>query len=144
MRKFKDQCQNETVLVATDNSTVVAYIIKQGGTHLAEMCALLWRLMTWCHPYKITLRARHITGFLNVMIHLLSRSTKSNQQNGLCIRWCSNRSVKWFTPHVDLFATPLNHKVSIVCISCPCLSLPSHGSPSQGDPKSGNPIASSL
>ena len=27
---FKDQCQNQTVLVATDNSTVVAYINKQG------------------------------------------------------------------------------------------------------------------
>ena len=30
LRDFKDQCQNQTVLVATDNSTVVAYINKQG------------------------------------------------------------------------------------------------------------------
>ena len=42
LRDFKDQCQNQTVLVATDNSTVEAYINKQGGTHSAEMCALLW------------------------------------------------------------------------------------------------------
>ena len=41
LRDFKDQCQNQTVLVAMDNSTVVAYINKQGGTHSAEMCALL-------------------------------------------------------------------------------------------------------
>ena len=40
LRRFKDQCQEQTVLVATDNSTVVAYINKQGGTHSAEMCAL--------------------------------------------------------------------------------------------------------
>ena len=33
LKRFKDQCQNQTVLVATDNSTVVAYINKQGGTH---------------------------------------------------------------------------------------------------------------
>ena len=46
LRDFKDQCQNQTVLVATDNSTVVAYINKQGGTHSAEMCALLWKIMT--------------------------------------------------------------------------------------------------
>ena len=39
--RLQDQCQNQTVLVATDNSTVVAYINKQGGTHSAEMCALL-------------------------------------------------------------------------------------------------------
>ena len=44
LRNFKDQCQNQTVLVATDNSTVVAYINKQGGTHSAEMCALCGRL----------------------------------------------------------------------------------------------------
>ena len=35
---------------------------------------------------------------------------------------------KWFTPHVDLFATHLNHKPHGLC-------LPSYGSTSQGDPK---------
>ena len=38
-------------------------------------------------------------------------SIQSSKQNGHGIRRCSNRSVKWFTPHVDLFATHLNHKV---------------------------------
>ena len=52
LQRFKDQCQNQTVLVATDNSTVVAYINKQGGTHSAEMCALLWKILTWCHHYQ--------------------------------------------------------------------------------------------
>ena len=51
LQRFKDQCQNQTVLVATDNSTVVAYINKQGGTHSAEMSALLWKIMTWWHHY---------------------------------------------------------------------------------------------
>ena len=41
LQRFKNQCQNQTMLVATDNSTVVAYINKQGGSHSAEMCALL-------------------------------------------------------------------------------------------------------
>ena len=55
-QSFKDQCQNQTVLVATDNSTVVAYINKQGGTHSAEMCAPLWKIMTWFHHFQITLK----------------------------------------------------------------------------------------
>ena len=63
-QRFKDQCQNQTVLVTTDNSTVVAYINTQGGTPL------------WCHQYKITLKARHIPGCLNVMADLLSRSNQ--------------------------------------------------------------------
>ena len=76
LQSFKDQCENQTVLVATDNSTVIAYINNQGGTHSAEMCALLWKIMTWCHHYKITLRARHIPGCLNVMGDLQSRSNQ--------------------------------------------------------------------
>ena len=89
LRRFKDQCQNQTVLVATDNSTMVAYINKQGGTHSAEMCALLWKIMTWCHHYHITLKTRHIPGCLNVMADLLSRCIP---QSGHCIHRCSNRS----------------------------------------------------
>ena len=76
LQSFKDQCQNQTFLVATDNSTLVAYINKQGGTHSVEMCTLLWKIMTWCHHYQITLKARHIPGCLNVMADLLSRSNQ--------------------------------------------------------------------
>ena len=111
LRSFKDQCQNQTVLVATDNSTVVAYINKQGGTHSAEMCALLWKIMTWCHHYHVTLKARHIPGCLNVMADLLSTSNQVQSTE-----WSLHPQVfkqicqKWFTPHVNLFATHLNHK----------------------------------
>ena len=158
LRRFKDQCQNLTVLVATDNSTVVAYLNKQGGTHSAEMCALLWKIMTRFHHYHITLKARHIPGCLNVMADILSRSNQ-----GQSTEWSLHPQVfkqfcqMWFTPHVDLFTTHLNH--NLPPISCPrpkclghrcsehkldgshCLRLPSDGSPSQGDPKSGNTIA---
>ena len=85
LQRFKDQCQNQTVLVATDNSTVVAYINKQGGTHSAE-------IMTWCHHYQITLKARHIPGCLNVMADLLSRSNQvQSTEWSLHHRRCSNR-----------------------------------------------------
>ena len=112
--QFKDQCQNQTVLVATDNSTVVADINKQGGTHSAEMCALLCKIMTWCHHYHITLKARHIPGCLNVMADLLSRSnqvqsTEWSLHPQVFRQICQN----WFTPHVDLFATHLNHKLPL-------------------------------
>ena len=114
LRDFKDQCQNQTVLVATDNSTVVAYINKQGGTHSAEMCALLWKIMTWCHHYHITLKARHIPGCLNVMADLLSRSNQvQSTEWSLPPQVFKQICQKWFTPHVDLFATHLNHKLPL-------------------------------
>ena len=71
LQSFKDQCQNHTVLVATDN------INKQGGTHSAEMCALLWKIMTWCHHYHITLKARSNQGVqidLSKVVHSSCRS----------------------------------------------------------------------
>ena len=39
LRDFKDQCQNQTVLVATDNSTVVAYINNK-EEHTQQRCVL--------------------------------------------------------------------------------------------------------
>ena len=111
---LQNQCQDQTVLVAMDNSTVVAYINKQRGTHSAEMCALLWRIMTWCHHSHITLKARHIPGCLNVMADLLSRSNQvQSTEWSLHPQVFKQISQKWFTPHVDLFATHLNHKLRL-------------------------------
>ena len=114
LKKFRDHCPNHNFLVATDNSTVVAYTDKQGGTHSAKMCALLWRIMTLCHHYKLTLRVRHIPGCLNVMTNSLSRSNKiQSTEWSLHPQLFKQISQKWFTPHVKLFATHLNHKVPL-------------------------------
>ena len=56
------------MLVATNNSTVVAYIKKQGGTHLAEMCALLWKIITWCHHYQTHSRVSECDGRPSVQV----------------------------------------------------------------------------
>ena len=94
---LQDQCQDQTVLVATDNSTVVACINKQGGTHSAEMCALLWKIMTWCHHFHITLKARHIPGCLNVMADLLSRSNQvQSMEWSLHPQVFKQTSQRWF------------------------------------------------
>ena len=143
LRDFKDQCQNQTVLVATDNSTVVAYINKQGGTHLAEMCALLCKIMTWCHHYHITLRARHIPGCLNVMADLLSRSNQVQSTDlpevvhTSCRLICHSPEPQTPTVRVS-YPRPkgLQHRCSKHKLDQPHgLCLPSYGSPSQGDPK---------
>ena len=81
---------------------------------LSGICALPWKIMTWCHHYHITLKARHIPGCLNVMADLLSRSNQMQSTE-----WSLHPQVfkqvcqKWFTPHVDLFATHLNHKLPL-------------------------------
>ena len=48
LKEFQDLCGGKIVLVATDNTTVVSYINKEGGMRLGPLCALLWRILTWC------------------------------------------------------------------------------------------------
>ena len=87
---------------------------QQTRRNSAEMCALLWKIMTWCHHYHITLKARHIPGCLNVMADLLSRSNQvQSTEWSLHPQLFKQMCQKWFTPHVDLFATHLNHKLPL-------------------------------
>ena len=64
---FKKSCTNKLVLIASDNSSVVSYINKQGGTKSAPLCALMWRILTWRNKNSVTLRVRHVPGSLNVI-----------------------------------------------------------------------------
>ena len=73
LKGFQHLCTARIVLVATDNTTVVAYINKEGGMRSGPLCALLWRILTWCTNHQITLKARHIPGHLNVIADKLSR-----------------------------------------------------------------------
>ena len=46
LKEFQDLCTDNIVLIATDNTTVVAYINKEGGMRSGQLCALLWRILT--------------------------------------------------------------------------------------------------
>ena len=50
---------HKIVLVETDNTTVVSYINREGGMRSGPLCALLWRILTWCARNQVTLKARH-------------------------------------------------------------------------------------
>ena len=67
LQHFSKQCGRKQVLVASDNTNVVAHINKQGDP-LAQACALMW-----CNKHQISLRARHIPRSLNVIVDGLSR-----------------------------------------------------------------------
>ena len=73
LKEFQDLCCNNIVLVDTDNTTVAAYINKERGMKSGSLCALLWRILSWCTRKQVTLRARHIPGRLNVIADKLSR-----------------------------------------------------------------------
>ena len=76
------------------------------------LCALLWRILTWCSRKQVTLKARHIPGPLNVMADQLSRLGQTNQRE-----WSLHPEVfkvicsRWHQHQVYLFATRLYKKL---------------------------------
>ena len=112
LKRFQHLVQGKVVLVATDNTTVVAYINKEGGIRSGSLCALLWRLLCWCNLRQVVLKARHIPGRLNVIADKLSRQGQVIQTE-----WSPHQEVfnllvqTWHLPQVDMFATKYNHKL---------------------------------
>ena len=113
LKQFKVQCQNQTMLVATDNSTLLSYINKRrnpldrGVCYIVENHDLVPSSQN--NPTK-----QHIPRCLNVMADSLARSNQIQSPE-----WSLHLSVlkqicqRWFTPHVDLFAICLNHKLRL-------------------------------
>ena len=147
LKEFQDLCVGKIVLVATDNTTVVAYINKEGGMRSGPLCALLWRILTWCSQRQVTLKARHIPGHLNVIADKLSRLGQTIQTEwSLLPEVFQQICIQWHRPQIDLFATRFNHKlpqfVSPVPDSGPgCIRLSTDGHIGQsGGEASGLPM----
>ena len=153
LRDFKDQCQNQTVLVATDNSTVVAYINKQGGTLSRDVCSPVEdHDLVPSLPHNIKSQAHSRVPECD------GRPTVQVQPSAVNRMVSAPAGVQTDLPEVvhtscRLICHSPEPQTSTVRISCPrpkglghrCskhkldqphgLCLPSYGSPSQGDPK---------
>ena len=101
--------QGRQVIFATDNSTVVSYINKQGGTRSPTLLCLTVDLFLWLESKNIIVRARHIPGCLNVIADHLSRPNQP-----ISTEWSLHSKIVerifrvWGTPEVDMFATLSN------------------------------------
>ena len=101
--------QGRQVMIATDNSTVVSYINKQGRTRSPTLLCLTVDLLLWLESQNIVVRARHIPGCLNVIADHLSRPDQP-----VPTEWSLHPEIVtrifrvWGTPEVDMFATLSN------------------------------------
>lgn len=112
LQHFLKFLTGKSVMVASDNTTVVAWINKLSGTRSMDLHKLTFTMLSYCFQHNITLRARHIPGRLNILADGLSREGKVIQTE-----WSLNTSVfrgvclTWQVPNIDLFATRHNNKV---------------------------------
>lgn len=105
LRHFLPLLRGHHVLVRTDNTTVVAYINRQGGLRSRELHMLARKLILWSCALFPSLRATHVPGTLNRGADLLSRG------NPLYSEWKLNTNVvnliwlRYGRASVDLFAS---------------------------------------
>ena len=123
LQAFQEVVAGHHVTAMCDNSTVVAYINKQGGTVSRPLCLLTSRLLRWTESFDVHLEARYLPGESNVLADVLSRR---GQVVGT--EWSLHPQVArallraWGNPSIDLFATCLNAKLPLYCSLRGCVS----------------------
>ena len=99
---------------STDNTTVVSYINKQGGTHSPDLYVEVLEILNWCLEHDIVIRVRHIPGKLNILADRLFRLDKPIRTEWVLDQTVANSVLQMLNfPNVDLFATRFNHKLPL-------------------------------
>ncbi|XP_049322641.1 uncharacterized protein LOC125782478 [Astyanax mexicanus] len=108
LRHFLPYVENSHVLVRTDNTTVVAYINKQGGLRSLQLHRLAHRLIIWSNANLLSLRATHVPGVSNRGADLLSRGHPRYGEWKLHPDVVNMVWKRYGLPAVDLFASREN------------------------------------
>jgi len=112
--------QGKHLALHTDNTTVKAYLLKQGGTVSSALNRLTAEVWAELCKLNATLSVDHISGTLNVLADRLSRPGQVLQGE-----WELDQAVfedltlVWGMPDVDLFATRFNRKLDTFVSPCP-------------------------
>ena len=103
------QWRSQSVRVYCDNSTAVAYIRKQGGTHSQSLFHKTLELFDLLDQFVITLVPTHLPGARNVMADALSRINQpSPTEWRIPTETLNNLFCVFGTPLIDMFATAEN------------------------------------
>ena len=124
LKSLEGLVAGQSLLIRSDNTTVVSYINFQGGTHSPSLCLLAIELWEWCILRGIYLLAAHIPGKDNLVADFLSRGKFLPSEwtlNPLIFRQICQVIVP--QPEIDLFASTLNFQLPKYCARCRILKL---------------------
>ncbi|KAL2095574.1 hypothetical protein ACEWY4_007722 [Coilia grayii] len=108
LRHFLPHVENSHVLVRTDNTTVVAYINKQGGLRSPQLHRLARKLILWSQDRLLSLKATHVPGVENRGADLLSRGHPRYGEWKLHLNVTKQIWQRFGYPTVDLYASAEN------------------------------------
>ena len=120
LQAFREIVTDQRVTAMCDNSTVVAYVFKQGGTVSDSLCELTGQLLRWTEDHNVLLEARYLPGQSNVLADLLSRRNQVLVAEWSLLPQVAKKIIRtWGSPTIDLFATHLNAKLPLYCSLIP-------------------------
>ncbi|XP_070179246.1 uncharacterized protein [Littorina saxatilis] len=114
LQHFVSALQGNHVLIHTDNTTVAAYLNKQGGSRSQLLSSRACKILSWCAHHEILISARYLPGCLNVLADALSRSSQvlhtewTITHQALLRLWAQVER-----PMIDLFATRFSRRLPI-------------------------------
>ena len=111
---FRSSVRTHRVLLRTDNSSVVAYVNKEGGTRSPELSRLVEELLLWCLDNEVEITASHLPGVRNNAADALSRQVRFQNTEWQLTQWVADALFQqWDGPRVDLFATRMNTRLPV-------------------------------
>lgn len=86
LQSFPPLVRGHAVAIMSDNTTMIAYINRQGGAVSRSPCKLAMELWEFCLSNEVFPSAAHVPGSENSLADLLSR------QQSACHEWELNRT----------------------------------------------------
>ena len=90
LQQVWSQVGHKSVLIRSDNSSVVACINRQGGTKSGSLCRSAYKLLQECRKPLLVIRAEHIPGRLNMISDSPSRMRSITQTEWSLPQLCVN------------------------------------------------------
>ena len=120
LQAFREEVIGHHVTAMCDNSTVVAYVNKQGGTVSRALCLLTSRLLRWTESFDVHLIARYLPSGNNVLADALSRRGQVvRTELSLHPRVARLLFRMWGNPSIDLFCDVPQCETAPVLLASP-------------------------
>ena len=101
------------IRIMSDNTSAIAYINKQGGTHCMVMNDLAVAVWEYCIAMQVHISAAHIPGVHNILAHIASREFYDAAEWMLPTQKFQELVHIFGQPEIDLFASRLNNQLPI-------------------------------
>ena len=105
---FAIELKGHHVMVRSDNTTVVAYLNRQGGTRSPALHRKAMEILLWADSHLASLKARHIPGVLNLGADRMSRGGPLHDEWSLAPEIAEEVWRHFGRPVADLFASAEN------------------------------------